>query len=81
MEKLLAQIATLLTPKPAHGYDEQDYQQVIDAISSGKLKPQNMITSKIAIDRVAEDGYRALIEEKDKHVKILVDLSKPTSSA
>ena len=26
------------------------------------------------IDRVAEDGFAPLINEKDKHVKILVDL-------
>jgi len=33
-----------------------------------------MITSKIKIDRVVEDGFMPLIHEKDKHVKILVDL-------
>lgn len=42
-------------------------------MGDGSIKPEAMITSKIKIDRVAEDGYRALIEEKDKHVKILVD--------
>ncbi|KAL2402460.1 hypothetical protein ABEF95_000029, partial [Exophiala dermatitidis] len=39
----------------------------------GSLKPEKMITRKIHIDRVVEDGFRALIDEKDKHVKILVD--------
>ena len=38
------------------------------------MKPEKMITSKIKIDRIAEDGFKPLIEEKDKHVKILVDL-------
>jgi hypothetical protein len=33
-----------------------------------------MITSKIPMDLVAEKGFRALINEKDKHVKILVDI-------
>jgi hypothetical protein len=47
---------------------------VIEALRSGALKPEKMITSKIRIDRIAEDGFKPLIEEKDKHVKILVDL-------
>lgn len=33
-----------------------------------------MITKKIAIDKVVEDGFRSLIEDKDNQVKILVDL-------
>jgi threonine dehydrogenase-like Zn-dependent dehydrogenase len=40
----------------------------------GKIKPQPMITSKIPMDLVAEKGFRALINERDKHVKILVDI-------
>jgi hypothetical protein len=34
-----------------------------------------MITNKIRIDRLVEDGFTPLVEEKDKHVKILVDLT------
>lgn len=58
------------------GYLQKDYQGVIDALGSGALKPAKMITSKIAIDRVVEDGFEPLIHQKEKHVKILVDLSK-----
>lgn len=58
------------------GYLQKDYQGVIDALGSGALKPEKMITSKIAIDRVVEDGFEPLIHQKEKHVKILVDLSK-----
>ena len=39
-----------------------------------------MITKKIALDRVEEDGFRALIEDKDNHVKILVDLGAKTGT-
>ena len=56
------------------GYQKQDYEGVIEALRSGALKPEKMITGKIKIDRIAEDGFRPLIEDKDKHVKILVDL-------
>jgi threonine dehydrogenase-like Zn-dependent dehydrogenase len=39
------------------GYLQKDYAGVIDAISEGKLQPVKMITSKIRVDRVVEDGY------------------------
>jgi len=55
------------------GYLKSDFAGVIKALGDGSLKPEEMITSKIKIDRVVEDGYRALIEQKDHHVKILVD--------
>ena len=53
-----------------------DYQGVIDALANGAMNPEKMITGKIAIDRIVEDGFHPLINEKEKHVKILVDLSK-----
>lgn len=58
------------------GYQRKDYQGVIEAIASGALKPEKMITGRIAIDRVVEDGFEPLINEKEKHVKILVDLAQ-----
>lgn len=56
------------------GYQHADFQAVIKAIAEGKLKPKRMITSKIAIDDLVAKGIWALVKEKDKHVKILVDL-------
>jgi hypothetical protein len=38
------------------------------------MKPDGMITAKIKLDEVAEKGFAALTEDKDKHVKILVDI-------
>jgi threonine dehydrogenase-like Zn-dependent dehydrogenase len=52
-----------------------DFGHVIDALGEGRLRPGSMITRKISIDRVVEDGFNALINEKDKHVKVMVDLS------
>ena len=51
---------------------------VIDALQTGKIKPANMITSKIPMEKLVDDGYWALIKEKDKHVKILVDVRAGT---
>ncbi|KAL9038466.1 MAG: hypothetical protein Q9214_005269 [Letrouitia sp. 1 TL-2023] len=56
-------------------YVEGDFQDVLDAIATGKLKPQAMITSKIKMDDIEEKGFKALIHNKDNHVKILVEVS------
>ncbi|KAL1863526.1 hypothetical protein Plec18167_000619 [Paecilomyces lecythidis] len=52
-----------------------DFEAVIEAIASGKLDPSPMITSKIRMEDVEDKGFKALIEEKDRHVKILVDIA------
>ena len=41
----------------------------------GKLEPRSMITSTIPMEEIVEKGFKALIREKDKHIKILVDIS------
>ncbi|KAJ5356692.1 Polyketide synthase enoylreductase [Penicillium concentricum] len=56
-------------------YDDGDFEAVIDAIASGSIQPHPMITSKIRMEDVDEKGFKALIGERDKHVKILVDIS------
>ena len=57
------------------GYQRKDFVGVIDALGSGKIKPEKMITSKIAMENLAEKGYMPLIHQKDHHVKILVDVN------
>ncbi|MCJ1456333.1 hypothetical protein MMC28_006694 [Mycoblastus sanguinarius] len=56
-------------------YQEGDFQDVLDAIASGRLKPESMITRKIQMDEVEEKGFKALIKDKDNHVKILIEVS------
>ncbi|KFH48441.1 hypothetical protein ACRE_006610 [Hapsidospora chrysogenum ATCC 11550] len=55
-------------------YSLGDFEEVLEAIASGKMTPENMITKKITMDKVVQDGFRTLIEEKDSQVKILVDI-------
>ena len=38
------------------------------------LKPEAMITKKIKMSEVAEQGFKALVEDKDNQVKILIDI-------
>lgn len=56
------------------GYTRRDFEAVIGAMEDGRLKPEKMITSRIRMDRLVDDGYWALVKEKDKHVKILIDI-------
>jgi len=34
-----------------------------------------MVTARIALDDLVERGYGVLSEEKEKHVKVLIDMS------
>lgn len=56
-------------------YQEGDFQDVIDAIASGSLKPEPMITGKIQMDEVEEKGFKALVHDKANHIKILVEVA------
>ncbi|KAI0456846.1 dehydrogenase [Xylaria acuta] len=56
-------------------YRLSDFENVIDALHKGRLRPESMITGKIALNRVVEDGFEALINGGLGHIKILVDLS------
>lgn len=40
----------------------------------GQLKPEKMVTSKIKLDEVVEKGFQALVNDRDSHCKILVDV-------
>jgi len=53
---------------------QQDFKDVIEAITSGAMKPGDMIMRKIALENVVEDGLKTLITERDKHVKILIEI-------
>ncbi|MCJ1411174.1 hypothetical protein MMC19_005262 [Ptychographa xylographoides] len=56
-------------------YVEGDFQDVINAIASGELKPEAMITRKISMNEIEEKGFKTLVEDKDNHVKILVEVA------
>jgi (R,R)-butanediol dehydrogenase/meso-butanediol dehydrogenase/diacetyl reductase len=49
-----------------------DHAAVIKLLQSGSLKVDQFITGKVAVEDVAEQGFRALIERKDENVKIIV---------
>ncbi|KAF5350470.1 hypothetical protein D9756_008627 [Leucocoprinus leucothites] len=57
------------------GYDHI-HEEVLQLLGEGKFKNiEKLITRKIKLDDVVEDGLKRLISEKDKQVKILVSPS------
>lgn len=58
----------------ALSYTTADFDAVIKALDSGSLDVKEMITRVITMDRVVEDGILALTHEKDKDIKIIVDV-------
>ncbi|RYP65720.1 hypothetical protein DL771_008165 [Monosporascus sp. 5C6A] len=62
----------------ALSYTTADFEAVINALDSGSLDVKEMITRRITIDTVVEDGILALTHKKDDDIKIVVDDSVET---
>ncbi|KAI1066747.1 hypothetical protein LB506_012150 [Fusarium annulatum] len=60
------------TFKGSATYTSSVFQEVIDALARGDLKPEPMITSLINMEEIEEKGFKTLINYKDTQVKILV---------
>ncbi|KAF3037222.1 hypothetical protein E8E12_005001 [Didymella heteroderae] len=56
------------------GYQRKDFEAVVDQLAKGNMKPSKMITSKIQMDDLVDGGIKALINDKESHVKILVEV-------
>lgn len=54
-------------------YVNGDFQAVMDAISEGRMNPESLITKKIKLDAVEEQGFNTLIHDKANQVKVLVE--------
>ncbi|KAF2142870.1 uncharacterized protein K452DRAFT_269389 [Aplosporella prunicola CBS 121167] len=57
------------------GYDRKDFEAVIQNLDKGTLKPRRMITRRIQLEDLVEEGFMPLIKEKDRNVKILVEMA------
>lgn len=54
-------------------YVKGDVQEVINALSDGRLDlAHKMVTKRIEMDEVKEEGFLTLINDKENQVKILV---------
>jgi len=55
-------------------YTPTTFQQTVDLMGTGQLRPQGIITSQIQLDDIVEKGFKALTNDKSQ-AKILVELS------
>lgn len=63
--------ATLVS---SNAYIEEDWENVISALGNGSLKPEAMVTRKIALPDLVEQGIKMLAQPGQKDCKILVDV-------
>ncbi|KAE8142428.1 chaperonin 10-like protein [Aspergillus pseudotamarii] len=55
-------------------YDEGSFEAVIKALGYGQLKPEKMVTSKIRLNETVERGFQTLVNDREDHCKILIDV-------
>jgi hypothetical protein len=48
-----------------------DHQEVLDLLASGKLELESLITARIPLRNVVEDGIMALLDKKEDHIKVI----------
>ncbi|OAG39343.1 (R,R)-butanediol dehydrogenase [Fonsecaea monophora] len=55
-------------------YDDSDFKETVDALIQGKFTDlSSMVTARIPLDDIVAKGFSALLEEGEKHIKIMVN--------
>ncbi len=57
-------------------YTPQDFSDTITMLRDGSIETKGLVTSRIALSDVVEQGFGELVDHKDRHVKILVQSSE-----
>lgn len=50
----------------------RDFARVINLLKDGRIDPTPMITKRIVLDEIVPGGFKELLANRDRHVKILV---------
>jgi len=50
-----------------------DYRGALALLAAGAVRPADFITDRVPLSEVVERGFRPLIEEPERHLKVLVD--------
>lgn len=53
-----------------------EHETILNMMSDGRLRPESMITKKIKLENVVEEGFDELIEHSGKNIKILVSMDE-----
>ncbi|SFL08895.1 (R,R)-butanediol dehydrogenase / meso-butanediol dehydrogenase / diacetyl reductase [Halogranum rubrum] len=51
---------------------DEEYGMVIDMLADGTLDPEPLITDRIGLDDIVDDGFESLLDDQSDQVKILV---------
>ncbi|EME48168.1 hypothetical protein DOTSEDRAFT_167816 [Dothistroma septosporum NZE10] len=66
-------LAKHITMKGTLIFDDDAMLEVMQMIVDGKLTGyENMVTGRIALNDIVEEGFQELVNNKDEHIKILV---------
>lgn len=57
-------------------YSPQDFADTIAMLEDGRISTEGIVTSRIGLGGVVDEGFDELVEHKDRHVKILVRSSE-----
>lgn len=64
--------------KNSNSYTDQDFESVINALGSGIMKPEAMVSRKITLEDVVDHGIKVLAQPNQKDCKILVEVQSST---
>ncbi|WP_456439059.1 2,3-butanediol dehydrogenase [Caldithrix abyssi] len=53
-----------------------DFKYAIDLVADGRINAKELITKRISLENIVDEGFEELRKHKDKHIKILVSPSK-----
>ncbi|KAL6709958.1 hypothetical protein ACN47E_000743 [Coniothyrium glycines] len=62
-----------ITTKCSLAYTDKDFKDTIDAFVECKFQAlENMVSSRIHLDDISEKGFEELVNNRDRHIKILI---------
>lgn len=59
--------------KSALVFNDEDFREILAMVAAGKfIGYEKLVTSRVALEHIVDQGFEELVRHKDKHVKILV---------
>ncbi len=52
---------------------QDDYVPAIQLLHEGKVEIEPLITDRVPLDRTVDQGFKPLVENPDRHLKVLIN--------
>lgn len=49
-----------------------DFKYAIDLVADGRIKAKDLITRKVRLENIVDQGFGEICKHKDKHIKIFI---------